>query len=152
MIASEIVFGALFMLLSVFLFAMTFTFPEITIALSPTVFPRFVTVCLFVLSSLLLVQGIGKQRKERPAKQREKIDRAYLLRFILLAAAGLLYTRIIRYTGYVVATPLFVAAAMLVFAERKWYRIVLISAGTTAVLYLVFRMVFRVPLPRFGLW
>ncbi|MBN2554278.1 MAG: tripartite tricarboxylate transporter TctB family protein [Spirochaetales bacterium] len=152
MIANEIVFGALFMLLSGFFFAMTFTFPEITIALSPTVFPRFVTVCLFLLSSLLLVQGIGKQLKERPEKAREKIDRAYLLRFILLAAAGLLYTRLIRYTGYVVATPLFIAAAMLVFAEKKWYRIVLISSGTTAVLYLVFRMVFRVPLPRFGLW
>ena len=152
MIVNEIVFGALFMLLSVFFFSMTFSFPEITIALSPTVFPRFVTICLFLLSSLLLVQGIRKQLKERPEKAREKVDRAYMLRFILLAAAGFLYTRLIRYTGYVVATPLFIAAAMLVFAEKKWYRIVLISGGTTAVLYLVFRMVFRVPLPRFGLW
>ena len=140
------------MLLSIFFFAMTFTFPEITIALSPTVFPRFVTVCLIVLSSLLLIQGIRKQRKQQPAKRREKIERPYLLRFILLAAAGFLYTRLIRYTGYVVATPPFIAAAMLVFAEKKWYRIILISVGTTAVLYLVFRMVFRVPLPRFELW
>lgn len=152
MLANEIIFGAVFMLLSIFFFAMTFSFPEITIALSPTVFPRFVTVCLFLLSSLLLIQGIGKQRKRQSEKTREKIDRAYLLRFILLAAAGFLYTRIIRYTGYVVATPLFIASAMLIFAEKKWYRIVLVSTGTTAVLYLVFRMVFRVPLPRFGLW
>ena len=152
MIANEIVFGALFMLLSIFFFATTFTFPEITIALSPTVFPRFVTVCLFLLSSLLLIQGIRKQGKRQPAKPRAAIDRAYLLRFILLAAAGFLYTRIIRYTGYLVATPVFIAAAMLIFAEKKWYRIVLISVCTTAVLYLVFRMVFRVPLPRFGLW
>ena len=152
MIASEIVFGAVFMLLSIFFFAVTFSFPEITIALSPTVFPRFVTVCLFLLSSLLLAQGIGKQRKKDPAKSRQIIDRAYLLRFILLAAAGFLYTRIIRYTGYVVATPLFIASAMLIFAEKKWYRIVSIAAGVTAVLYLVFRMVFRVPLPRFSLW
>jgi putative tricarboxylic transport membrane protein len=151
-VVSEIVFGAVFMLLSIFFFAMTFSFPEITIALSPTVFPRFVTVCLFVLSSLLLIEGIRKQRQRQPVKPRDKIDRAYILRFILLAAAGFLYTRIIRYTGYVVATPLFIAAAMLIFAEKKWYRIVLISAGTTAVLYIIFRMVFRVPLPRFGLW
>ena len=152
MVVSEIVFGAVFMLLSVFFFAMTFLFPEITIALSPTVFPRFVTVCLFLLSSLLLIQGIGKQRKQHPGKPRRQIDRPYLMRFVLLAGAGLIYTRIIRYTGYVVATPLFVAAAMVIFAEKKWYRIVLISTGVTAVLYLVFRMVFRVPLPRFGLW
>ena len=152
MVVSEIVFGAVFMLLSLFFFAMTFAFPEITIALSPTVFPRFVTVCLFLLSVLLLIQGIGKQRKQHPERPRIKIDRAYLKRFVLLAVAGLIYTRIIRYTGYVVATPLFIAAAMIIFAEKKWYRIVLISIGVTAVLYLVFRMVFRVPLPRFGLW
>ena len=152
MVASEIIFGAAFMLLSIFFFAMTFLFPEITIALSPTVFPRFVTVCLFLLSSLLLIQGIGKQRKQHPEKPRAKIDRAYLMRFIALAGAGFIYTRIIRYTGYIVATPLFIAAAMVIFAEKKWYRIVLISTGVTAVLYLVFRMIFRVPLPRFGLW
>lgn len=152
MLASEIIFGAVFMLLSTFFFAMTFTFPEITIALSPKVFPRFVTICLFLLSSLLLVQGIAKQRKEHPAQPPVKIDRAYLLRFILIAAAGFFYTRIIRHTGYIAATPPFIAAAMLVFAEKKWYRIVLVSVGTTAVLYVVFRMVFRVPLPRLGLW
>ena len=152
MVVSEIVFGAVFLLLSVFFFAMTFAFPEITIALSPTVFPRFVTICLFLLSLLLLIQGIGKQRKQHLERPRVKIDRAYLKRFVLMAVAGLIYTRIIRYTGYVVATPLFIAAAMIIFAEKKWYRIVLISIGVTAVLYLVFRMVFRVPLPRFGLW
>lgn len=152
MLANEIIFGAVFMLMSIFFFAMTFTFPEITIALSPKVFPRFVTICLFLLSSLLLAQGIAKQRKAQPTRPAVKLDRSYLLRFVLIAAAGFFYTRIIGYAGYIAATPPFIAAAMLVFAERKWYRIVLVSIGTTAVLYVVFRMVFRVPLPRFGLW
>ncbi len=140
------------MLLSAFFFAMTFRFPDLTIALSPTVFPRFVTVCLFLLSSLLLVQGICKQLGGQVEKRKTGIDRVYLLRFILLAAAGFLYTRIIRYAGYLVATPPFIAAAMLVFNEKKWYRIVSVSIITTAVLYSVFRMIFRVPLPRFSLW
>lgn len=152
MIANEIVFGAVFMLVSVFCFCMTFRFPELRIALSPTVFPRFVTVSLFILSSLLLAQGINKQLKSRGERQKIKIDRAYLIRFVLLGATGLLYTRIIRFTGYIVATPLFIAGSMLIFNERKWHRIALISVVTTAVLYSVFRMVFRVPLPRFSLW
>ena len=100
MIASEIVFGALFMLLCAFLFAMTFRFPHLTIALSPTVYPRFVTVCLFLLSSLLLGQGIHKQLSGQVEKRKSGINRVYLLRFILLAAAGFLYTRIVRYAGY----------------------------------------------------
>ncbi|UCF96672.1 MAG: tripartite tricarboxylate transporter TctB family protein [Spirochaetaceae bacterium] len=152
MLASEIVFGAIFMLLSIFFFAMTFRFPELTIALSPTVFPRFVTICLFVLSLLLLIQGLRKQMTGREEKSKMKLDRAYLFRFILIAVIGFLYTRIIRYTGYLVATPLFIAANMFTFEEKKWYRIVLVSIITTAILYGVFRMIFRVPLPRFNLW
>lgn len=152
MIADEIVLGAIFMLLSIFFFAMTFRFPELTIALSPKVFPRFVTVCLFLLSSLLLAQGIRKQVTGQVEKRKGQVDRAYLFRFILFAAVAFLYTRIIRYTGYIVATPLFIAGIMLIFAEKKWYRIVLVSTLTTAILYSVFRMIFRVPLPRFSLW
>ena len=152
MIANEIIFGAVFMIVSVFCFCMTFRFPDLRIALSPTVFPRFVTVSLFILSSLLLAQGIRKQVKSRGERQKIQIDRAYLIRFVLLGATGLLYTRIIRITGYIVATPLFIAGSMLIFNERKWHRIVLISVVTTAILYSVFRMIFRVPLPRFSLW
>ena len=152
MIANEIIFGAVFMIVSVFCFCMTFRFPDLRIALSPTVFPRFVTVSLFILSSLLLAQGIRKQVKSRGERQKIQIDRAYLIRFVLLGATGLLYTRIIQLTGYIVATPLFIAGSMLIFNERKWHRIVLISVVTTAILYSVFRMIFRVPLPRFSLW
>jgi hypothetical protein len=152
MLVSEVVFGAIFIILSAFFFAMTFGFPEITIALSPTVFPRFVTICLFFLSLILLIQGLRKQLTGREKKTKGKLDRSYFLRFILTGAVGLLYTRIIRYTGYIIATPLFISGTMLIFAEKKWYRIVLVSIITTATLYGVFRMIFRVPLPRFSLW
>ena len=87
-------------------------------------------------------------------KKREKraLDRSYVIRFVLLMATGFLYTRIMRFTGYVVATPVFIASSMLIFNQKKWHRIVIVSVVTTAVLYTVFRMAFRVPLPRFTLW
>jgi putative tricarboxylic transport membrane protein len=150
---SEILWGSFFALLSALFFAQSFRFPEQTIALSPAVYPRFVTVCLFLLSSLLVGQGVRKRLSgsgARPAGPR--VDRTYVVRFALLAAAAFLYTRLLPSAGYLVATPLFVAAAMLLFGERKWYRVVLVSILTTAVLYGVFRMVFRVPLPRFSWW
>jgi len=140
------------MLISLFLFIMTFRFPDLRIALSPAVFPRFVTVSLFILSSILLVQGIKKQVTSTVKKQKVKINRVYLIRFILLCATGFIYIQIIRVTGYVVATPIFISGTMLIFNEKKWYRIVLFSIFTTAILYIVFRMIFRVPLPRFILW
>lgn len=152
MIAGEIIFGAVFMLVSVFCFGMTFRFPDLSIALSPTVFPRFVTVSLFILSVVLLAQGIRKQVKHRGERRKINVEWAYVIRFVLLGTAGLLYIRIMRYAGYIVATPVFIAASMIIFKEKKWHRIVLVSVVTTAVLYSVFRMFFRVPLPRFSLW
>lgn len=149
---SEIVFGAIFLLVSLFFFLLTFRFPEQTIALSPTVYPRFVTVGLLILSSLLLIQGLRKRRRSHGARAKTTVDRAFGLRFALMAAVALLYTRIVEFTGYLVATPVFIAGAMIIFGERKWYRIVLVAVATTAILYGVFRMVFRVPLPRFSLW
>ena len=72
--------------------------------------------------------------------------------FLLLAVTSLLYTRFVQVAGYIIATPLFIAAAMLIFNEKKWYRIVSVSIVTTSVLYVVFRLLFRVPLPRITLW
>jgi putative tricarboxylic transport membrane protein len=149
---SEIIFGAILLSLSAFLFILTFSFPATTIALSPTVFPRFVTVCAFILSALLLSQGIRKRLRESGADKPLEFDRTFARRFLLLAACGFLYTRVIRYSGYLVATPLLIAASMLIFGERKWIRIVLVAGLTTAVLYTLFRMIFRVPLPRFDLF
>lgn len=149
---SEIVFGAILLSLSVIFFALTFTFPAQSIALSPKVFPRFVTVCMFILSALLLAQGIQKRRREGGSKPERERDWTFARRFLLMTVCGFIYTRIIGLSGYLVATPLLIAASMLIFGERKWYRIVLVAGITTGVLYWLFRMIFRVPLPRFDLF
>ncbi len=160
---SEIVFAVVFMCLAGMFFLLTFTFPPQSIALSPTVFPRFVTACLFVLALMLLVQGVRKRRAARAAKREpaegqggvraaRRVDRPFVIRFVILGGAGFLYVQGIGLLGYLAATPLFVAAAMLIFGERKWYRIVPVAVVTTVTLYVVFRTVFRVPLPRFQLW
>lgn len=151
MIANEIIFGVIFIIVSIFLFLMTFRFPDIKIALSPAVFPRFVTITLFIISSILLAQGIKKQVKGWDKKQKIKTEKSYFIRFILLFATGFIYTRFISITGYIVATPVFIAATMLIFDEKKIHRIVLFSIVVTAVLYTVFRIFFRIPLPRFTL-
>lgn len=155
--ASDIIFGAAFLLLSAFFFILTFGFPHLTVALSPVVFPRFVTTCLFLLSSILMIQGVRKRLAggdpAGPGEQRRvRLDRPFTSRFLLLAAAAFLYIWLLEPVGYVIATPLCIAAAMLIFGERRWLRIVLVAALGTAVLYAFFRMVFRVPLPRSFIW
>jgi hypothetical protein len=154
---SDIICSALLLLLSVAFFVVTFSFPKLTIALSPTVFPRFVTVSLFILSSILMIQGLrkrltshGEAAPSQPAVTLPK--RSFVIRFLLLAACALLYALLLEPAGFILVTPPFISGAMLIFGDRKWYRIVLVSLLGTAVLYVVFRIIFRVPLPRSPLY
>jgi len=45
-----------------------------------------------------------------------------------------------------------VAGTMLLFNEKKWFWIVTVSIVATALLYIFFRIVFKIPLPRFNLF
>jgi len=154
---SDIVAGVILLALSAAFFAATFSFPRLTVALSPTVFPRFVTVGLSLLSLALLLHSLrrrmGRRRtppvgREQPAAGSPATGLSFALRFLLLAAAGLLYALLLEPAGYLLATPPFLAAAMLLFGERRWPRLALVSILGAAFLYAVFRLLFRVPLPR----
>lgn len=150
---TEIVFGAFLMTLSVVVFALTYQFPGQTLAFSPKIFPRFISVCLFMISALLLAQGIVGVRKNASGKRvKLTINKAFLIRFFSCILIAYAYTRLLTVTGYVVATPLFIAGIMLLFNEKKWWKIMITSIITTSLLYILFRIIFRVPLPRFTLF
>jgi len=149
----EIFFGLFLMALSVLFYGLTYQFPRQTLAFSPKIFPRFVSACLFVVAAVMVGQGIAALRRGSPAgPPRPPADRAFLIRFSLGLLMGYAYTRLLTLTGYLVLTPPFIAGVMLVFKEKRWLRIVATSIITPIVLYLLFRKVFKVPLPRFNLF
>ncbi|TVR04213.1 MAG: tripartite tricarboxylate transporter TctB family protein [Spirochaetaceae bacterium] len=154
---SDVVVGLILLGLAILFFALSFTLPVRRAGLSPTTFPRFVTIVMALLASGLIVQGVRKQKAATAVSEKRSADevtrrRRYALRFVLLAVLGIGYTQLIRFLGFVVATPFMMAGTMLLFDEKKWYRIVLVAVISTTVLYGLFRIVFRVPLPRFDLW
>lgn len=150
---TEIIIGVCLMILSVLFYALTYQFPAQTLAFSPKIFPRFVSICLFIISAVLVIQGATAVRKSSREKKPElTIPKAFLLRLFLGILIGYGYTRLLPITGYVVATPPFIAGIMLVFEEKRWFKIVATSIITTSMLYILFRIVFRVPLPRFSLF
>ena len=149
----EIVLGACLMILSGVFYGITFQFPEQTLAFSPKIFPRFVSICLFIISAILVMQGTLSIRKGlavKPAKL--TIDKAFLTRLLCGILIGYLYTQLLAITGYVVATPPFIAGIMLVFNEKRMIRIGACAIITTSVLYILFRIICKVPLPRFDLF
>jgi len=150
---TEIIIGVCLMILSVLFYGLTYQFPEQTLAFSPRIFPRFVSTCLFIISVVLVIQGVTAIRKSLREKKPELIiPKAFLLRLFLGIVIGYGYTRLLPITGYVVATPPFIAGIMLVFNEKRWLKIVATSIITTSMLYILFRIIFRVPLPRFSLF
>ncbi|TVQ35413.1 MAG: tripartite tricarboxylate transporter TctB family protein [Spirochaetaceae bacterium] len=164
---SDVIVGLILTGVAVLFFVLSFSLPVRRAGLSPTTFPRFVTTVMFVLSVILVTQGVAKYRRFRAdlrasggaantrnahSTTSQTAARRFALRLILLSLLGIGYTRVIGALGFTVATPLMIAGTMVLFDERKWYRIVLVAVMTTVILYSLFRLLFRVPLPRFDLW
>jgi putative tricarboxylic transport membrane protein len=149
----EIILSIFFMIISMTVYVLTYQFPKQTVALSPKVFPQFVSVCLFILSLVLLIQGVTGVKKESEQKKvKLALNNIFLLKMLTMIILAFFYIRVLPLTGYKIATPLFLAGSMLLFNEKRWFMIVIVSIVATALLYILFRIVFKIPLPRFNLF
>jgi hypothetical protein len=150
----EIILSFILIIISVVFFALTFQFPHQTVALAPTAFPRFVSVSLMILSLILLIQGVKGISKDASLESKEKLKpkKVFLFKLILMISLAFLYTRFINKLGYLYTTPFFVAGNMVLFKEKRVIRVIVVSIATTIILYVVFKMVFKIPLPRFALF
>jgi putative tricarboxylic transport membrane protein len=150
----DIVYGSLIACISLVFYLATIEFPSSSIGIDPRVFPRIIIGATFALSILLLVQGIFKIRKTRNIeKAGSSLPRGKTaVKLIILVAASLVYALVFEMVGFVLATPVLIAVVMTLFGERKPIRILLVAGITSIVLYLVFRGLFRVPLPRSFIW
>ncbi|MDH4267513.1 MAG: tripartite tricarboxylate transporter TctB family protein, partial [Deltaproteobacteria bacterium] len=135
------------MTLAALFFGLTFYFPRQTLAMSPRLFPRVICGGLFFLSMVLLFQALRQRKVASPAQEVEWGIPGWRFGILVLIAFG--YTRVLEEAGYLLATPPLIAGVMLLFNEKRGTRIAAVSIATTMLLYILFRMVFRVPLPRF---
>jgi putative tricarboxylic transport membrane protein len=149
----EIILSIFFMIISMTVYLLTYQFPKQTVALSPKVFPQFVSACLFILSLVLLIQGItGIKKESEQNKVKLALNNIFLLKILAMIILAFFYLRILPLAGYIIATPLFLAGSMLLFNEKRWFLIVTFSIIATALFYILFRIVFKIPLPRFNLF
>jgi putative tricarboxylic transport membrane protein len=142
----DIYFAAILMILAALFFGLTFYFPRQTLAMSPRLFPRVICGGLFILSVALLFQALSQRKAAAPGQEQKWGIPAK--RFGVLLLISFAYTRILEGAGYLLATPPLIAGVMLLFNEKRWMRIATVSIFTTVFLYILFRVVFRVPLPR----
>lgn len=155
----DLIAGLLMTALGVALFAGTFGFTEVSGYVSPRLFPRIISAALLLGSLVLLARAIRQFVQQGWAAAGgptalpglSAISRDWR-RLSALVAVSAVYVTTIDMFGYVLATVAYLATAVWLYGDRRWWLIAAVALAGAFGLYGTFRLVFDVPLPRFDLY
>ena len=109
----------------------------------PAAIPIILCVSLIILGAVLAVGGfLVKKKAAEPFIQKRDV-----ILVAELTGTCLLYIILLQVIGYLLATPLLLAAILLIVGTRKWKTIIMVSLITTVVLFLLFYSLLQVNLP-----
>lgn len=134
----DLILGYILVAISGFFFFMISKLPEKAI-----LYPIFVTSILLFLSIIHLIITYSKKSDEE-ATGFKNLEIKQLLFITVLSG---LYVALIKVTGYVTSTLLYVLISLLGLKVNKKSAII-ISIGFVILIYILFKIVLRVPLPK----
>ncbi|ATW23477.1 tripartite tricarboxylate transporter TctB family protein [Candidatus Formimonas warabiya] len=114
-------------------------------------FPLLIGILLMLLSAVLLFLSVKKQRaiKERAAKEAHKF---HLNKAFWLTCIGLLiYTFVMPLIGFFLATVILNFYLIRVLGGKGWLVPLVISLALGGLLYWLFGMMLKIPVPTFGI-
>jgi putative tricarboxylic transport membrane protein len=107
-------------------------------------FPFRIGAILCLASLAVVFRSLfGKQRRHESFVSWERFKPVLL---VLLPTAA--YVLAIQFLGIYVASTLFIGAFMRVMDKSRWWKTVLVSLGVNVLLFWMFEMQFKVPLPK----
>ena len=119
-----------------------------------------ICVMLFMASLSLVYVGMSSfLKKPLPVEEREfpedldgqggfsQVGRVNLLHLAKIMIPSVLFVVAIEYFGYLVASFVFLIVLQFLIGSRRWTQMILISIILTAVLYVIMRYGFGVPVP-----
>ena len=114
-----------------------------------TVFPYFLMVMMPIVAVMIL---IGEYRKTRGIDPKDTGKRQSLTEFAvalrnpaILYGVSVLYLILFIYTNFLISTTVYLIGTMLIFKE-PWLKSAIIGVGLAVSLYVVFGVIFKVPL------
>ena len=114
-----------------------------------TVFPYFLMVMMPIVAVMIL---IGEYRKTRGSDAKDTGKRQSLTEFAvtlrnpaILYGVSVLYLILFIYTNFLISTTVYLTGTMLIFKE-PWLKSAMIGVGLAVSLYVVFGVIFKVPL------
>jgi putative tricarboxylic transport membrane protein len=109
--------------------------------LGPAFFPRMLAFALAALSLVLILRALaGRSDPSRPPEMRVGV-------FAAVIALLLVYAAVMPFAGFLLATPVLLAAVIWLLGLRHWVPVIGTALGVTAVLYFVFGRTLHVLLP-----
>ncbi len=131
--------------IGIFFIYLSKDFPkEVSNAPGPGFYPSFLGVILIILGALLLIQTlIDKKKKDIPLALGSKQARFIYKIFGVVA----LYAITLPFTGFIATTFSFLIVMCYLMGLRSYKLLLIIPLGVTTVVFLIFDIVFKVPLP-----
>ncbi|MDV2682877.1 tripartite tricarboxylate transporter TctB family protein [Alkalihalophilus lindianensis] len=145
--------------ISVLMFVATYSIQQMTVSnIGADFAPRLVAVGLFILSVILLITSIRKQKNpkatlEEEVEEDEEIDASQpISKKSVLLTTGLLigYVALIPIIGFLLMTAIYLFLQMYVLAEKSHRNIVLflvVSIVSSGLIYYCFKSIFYLRLP-----
>ena len=146
---ANIICGLVGMTFSAAAFIKTLSFRQFkNVPIGPEFFPRFLAAGLFICSLFLVIQALLSKPKasDPPAPTLSPFDKGMQRLFIGIAIV-IVYALCWEILGFLIATPLAMAGMMFLLGMRKPLKMVLFTIGTTAVVYLAFRIILSIDVP-----
>lgn len=132
----------------IYLFVFFFAYQTSQLPVEAQSYPYFLLAAIFVLNTIYLAVAIWRKR----VKNEYRDDMAHLYdgfipwQFFTVAAGAVIYVALIHWFGYYIASIVYMTIAlMLLHVKKKWIAVVIISL--LVVIWLVFTLFLRVPLP-----
>ena len=123
------------------------TYPNLStdyMLVSAAFFPTVVAIVMIVCSVVMLIKAIVKPEVRAPLSKKEKT--AYT-RGLLAILDCIVYALLFEPLGYIVSSTLALFVLMIIFGNRKWWLMALVSIVLSVLLYLLFYYVMQTNLP-----
>ncbi len=122
-------------------------FPKTPTGLGAGGFPKFIAVCLGILGLLLAMKSF-LQMKKNGGRDQKVLCRNDLLGSGALVVLFYMYIILVKPLGYMVSTTLFFFLFMVIYGERKWLCMCIISVCFSVIAFFLFKNVFYIMLPQ----
>jgi len=112
--------------------------------LSSSFMPWVLVISLELLAILLLLKNSIKGTDELGDVHVTGKESVGIITITVIVFA---YVKVMKYFGFLISTPLFIAGLMVLSGSRKWKEIILVSIIASFGIYFFFYKLFRVVLP-----